>query len=135
MKKVVLLCIALSIIEIKASEPGESAQDLVTLRNAEVVSKQVVDDINLELMYLQRYHDAVYDALCLALIMDPHGIVTASEVCLLGDLHLIDAERRMLDNVQKVLAARLLDRNSQNPSPYQMALDRTQAGSSYEPDR
>lgn len=102
-----------------SGQESEVAQDLVILRTAQVLPKKQVDAINVDLHYLQHYHDALYDALCLALIIDPNKIVAVQDVSLLHDLSLINEYRRMKDAVEMVLEARLLDRNTNNPCPYQ----------------
>lgn len=121
MKKTLLLYSAFSVLPMFSDYAGgHNAQEFVILRNAQVLSKRKVDSIDADLCYLQRYHDAVYDALCLALVMEPNRIVAARDVSLLESFDLIDECHRIKDDVEKVLDARLLDRNSINPSPYEI---------------
>ncbi len=97
-------------------------QEFVILRTAQVLPKRQVDSINTDLFYLQHYHDVLYDALCLSLVIDPNKIVAARDASLLDSLDLIDENHRIKDEVEMVLEARLLDSNSNNPSPYQMTV-------------
>jgi hypothetical protein len=121
MKKFILLYSALSVLPMSANYAKERAQEFVILRNAQVLSRGKVDSINADLCYLQHYHDAMYDALCLALVMDANKIVVAQDVSLLESIDFIDEHHRIKDDVEKVLDARLLDRNSINPSPYEIS--------------
>jgi hypothetical protein len=123
MKKLIVFCGVLSGLHMSvghAAEPPMQEQELVTLRTARVLAKKQVDYINTDLFYLQHYHDVVYDALCLSLVIDPNKIVATSDASLLDSLKLIDENQRIKDAVEMVLEARLLDSNTHNPCPYEM---------------
>lgn len=119
-KKAFIFCITFNMTILCVDDAGEQPeQELVILRNSCVLPKKEVDSINIDLGYLQHYHDAAYDALCLALSVSANGIVESRDISLLRELFLIDEFNRIKDEVEMVLTARLLDSNSYNPSPYE----------------
>lgn len=123
MNKSILPCVFFLVQFVLADyQEQHSAQEYVILRTSQVLAKEKVDSINIDLLYIQRYHDFLYDALCLALVFDSNKIVDARDISLLCELNLIDERYRIKDDVAMVCEARLLDHNIHNPLPYETAL-------------
>lgn len=121
-KRAFIFSIALNMTVLCIDDPGENpVLPLVMLRSSHVLPKDKVDSINIDLIYLQQYHDALYDLLC-DVLARASSIDAAPDVSLLKELRLIDEYNCIKDDVGMVLAARLLDSDSNHPSPYEMLM-------------